>query len=193
MSRPARAPRNQFLLPVGDPLRPLVRRAVFTTLLASVVFFLFMAPTKQIHLIYNHAPWVNDPYDTVYSFAMFFVPLVAAIFMLQVSLCLKTESIPTSRVISILRGCRVAGVTMTIGLVTEWIAILDGANRSQWTFAQTGPLVALLVISSALTGQAIHAQLRVPRIVSQKRTENTESLDWIGDAEASASSVASAS
>ncbi len=182
MGTSGQSPRAPYALPVGDPRRQLIRRAVFGTLLASAAFFILTAPTKQIHVIYNHAPWENDPYDTVYSFAMFLVPLVAATFLVQVSLCLKSESLPVSRVISILRGCRVAAATMTIALLTEWIALLDGANRPQWTVLQTGGLVALLVISTVLTGSAIHAQFRVPKIENPEHTENMQASDWIGDA-----------
>jgi hypothetical protein len=57
----------------------------FGALLAVAPFVGFMVPTKQLPAIYDHAPWMNDPYDTVYSFAMFFVPLVAAGFAVQVS------------------------------------------------------------------------------------------------------------
>jgi hypothetical protein len=62
-------------LAVGDPRRPAIRRAVFGTLWSAAVFFLFTVPVKQIKPLYGHAPWQNDPYDTLYSFAMFFVPL----------------------------------------------------------------------------------------------------------------------
>lgn len=60
-------------LPVDDPRRPRIRRAVFGTVWAAAIFCVFAA-TKEIKPIYNHAPWLNDPYDTVISFTMFFVP-----------------------------------------------------------------------------------------------------------------------
>lgn len=60
---------------VGDPRRRLVGRAAFGTLLAAAVFLVFTG-TKQIKAVYFHAPWSDDPYDTVLSFTMFFVPLV---------------------------------------------------------------------------------------------------------------------
>ena len=78
-----------YVMHVGDLRRPLIGKAVFGTLLASAIFFLFTA-TKQTKSIYFHAPWVNDPYDTVFSFTMFFVPLVAATALVQVSLCPKS-------------------------------------------------------------------------------------------------------
>jgi hypothetical protein len=95
------------VLPVDDPSRPSIRRAVFGTLWTVAVFFVFTA-TKEMKSIYNHAPWLNDPYDTFISFTMFFVPLVAAFLLVQVSLCLRSQPLSVARVVSILRACRVA-------------------------------------------------------------------------------------
>ena len=63
------------MLAVDDPRRPPIRRAVFGTIWAAAVFFVFAA-TKELKTVYGHSPWLNDPYDTVISTAMFFVPLV---------------------------------------------------------------------------------------------------------------------
>jgi hypothetical protein len=71
---------------VGDQRRRAIGKAVFSTLSTAIVFFLFTMPTKQVKPVYDYAPWLNDPYDTLYSFAMFFVPLATAFFMVQVSL-----------------------------------------------------------------------------------------------------------
>ena len=70
------------VLPVDDARRPPIRRAVFGTVWAAGVFFVFTA-TKEVKPIYDHAPWLNDPYDTVISFTMFFVPLVAACLLVR--------------------------------------------------------------------------------------------------------------
>jgi hypothetical protein len=106
-----------LVVPVEDPRRPLIRRAVFGTLWASAVFFVFTA-TKEIKPIYNHAPWLNDPYDTVISFTMFFVPLVAACLLVQASLCLRSEPLAIRRVVAILRACRVAVGAVIVDLVS---------------------------------------------------------------------------
>jgi hypothetical protein len=102
---------STYVMPVGDLRRPLIGRAAFGTLLASAIFFVFTA-TKQSSPVYVHAPWVNDPYDTVFSFTMFFVPLLAATVLVQVSLCRISEPLPTGRVVTILRACRIALAAM---------------------------------------------------------------------------------
>src|ERR1035437_9358361 len=107
---------STYVMPVGDLRRPLIGRAAFGTLLASAIFFVFTA-TKQSSPVYFHAPWVDDPYDTVFSFTMFFVPLVAATVLVQLSLCRTSEPLPARRVATILRGCRVAVAAMTTELL----------------------------------------------------------------------------
>src|ERR1039457_5189266 len=75
----------------GDRRRVAIGKAAFSTLWPAIFFFLFTVPTKQIKPVYNHAPWLNDPYDTLYSFAMFVVPLATAFLLVQVSVCRKVE------------------------------------------------------------------------------------------------------
>lgn len=62
-------------LAVGDRRRVAIGKAAFSTLWAAIAFFGFTVPAKQAKPVYEHAPWLNDPYDTLYSFAMFLVPL----------------------------------------------------------------------------------------------------------------------
>lgn len=93
-------------LAVGDQRRRAIGRAVLRTLWTAIAFFLFTVPTRQVKPVYEHAPWLNDPYDTLYSFAMFFVPLATAFILVQVSLCRKAETLPAN---GRARFCVVAG------------------------------------------------------------------------------------
>jgi len=167
-------------MPVGDPRRHAVGRAAFGTLLTAAVFFVLAVPTKQLKPLYDHAPWENDPFDTVYSFVMFFVPLIAAGLLVQVSLCRKTEPLPVSRVQSILRACRVVIATVLITVSSCWISVITGANRSQWTGDQTAPLIAGLAVLTALTAKAILDLHRAPKRIEP--SEDAPSTDWLGDA-----------
>jgi len=170
---------SPYVMPVGDVRRPLIGRAAFGTLLASAIFFVFTA-TKQSNPIYVHAPWVNDPYDTVFSFTMFFVPLVAATVLVQLSLCRKSEPLPTGRVVTILRGCRIALGAMTIELLSAWVSVAVGANRSEWTAATT-VLIALLILCSTVTGKVIVDVVRAPYLPSPDRVEELQESDWLAD------------
>ncbi|HXQ76144.1 MAG TPA: hypothetical protein VN791_06570 [Acidimicrobiales bacterium] len=169
------------VIPVGDPRRPLIGRAAFGTLLVSAAFFLFTA-TKQMKPVYVHAPWLNDPYDTVFSFTMFFVPLVAGILVVQVSLCRKSEPLPVARVVNVLRGCRVAVGAIMVELLTAWVSVAVGANRSDWTGDATGLLLALLVLCTTATSRVIADLHRAPRFPSPDATPTTASPDWLADA-----------
>jgi hypothetical protein len=170
---------SPYMMPVGALRRPLIGRVAFGTLLASAIFFVFTA-TKQISSVYVHAPWVDDPYDTVFSFTMFFVPLVAAIVLVQLSLCRKSEPLPTGRVATILRGCRVAIATMTIELLSAWVSVAAGANRSEWT-ASTAVLIALLIFCSVVAGKVIVDIVRAPHLPSPDRVEALQESDWLAD------------
>lgn len=170
------------ILPAGDPRRPAIRRAVFATLWTSITFFVFTVPAKQYAPLYDHAPWLNDPYDTVYSFAMFFVPLVAGFFLVQVSLCRKPEPLAVSRVRSILRGCRAGVTVMAATVVSCWISVAEGANKSQWTGGATGALVGGLVVVTALTILVIVALLRAPSLSMDASPRWEPDIDWLADA-----------
>jgi len=171
---------SSYAMDVGDPRRALVGRAAFGTLLAAGVFFVFTM-TKQIRPVYLHAPWYNDPYDTVFSFTMFFVPLVAVAFLMQVSLCHKTEALPIGRVVTILRGCRIAVGAIFVELLSAWISVALVANRSQWAGGVTTALITLLFLSTMVTARALVVVVRAPRLQRPPRTEEFEGSDWLAD------------
>ncbi len=169
-------------LAVGDPRRGAIGKAVFSTLWAAIVFFLFTVPAKQIKPVYNHAPWLNDPYDTLYSFAMFLVPLATAFFLVQVSLCRKVEVLPAERARSVLRGCRVAAILMTATLASCWTSVAVGANRGQWNDTTTAALVVGLAVVTGLDIRAVVMLVRAPRL-GRSGPSRTEAIDdWLGDA-----------
>ncbi len=169
------------VLPVDDARRPPIRRAVFGTVWAAGVFFVFTA-TKEVKPIYDHAPWLDDPYDAVISFTMFFVPLVAACLLVQVSLCLRSEPLSTARVIAILRACRVAVGAVVVDLASAWVAVALGANKSQWAVRATGAEVGLLVLATLVATKATVHLVRVPRLPSSAHFHGVDAPDWLGDA-----------
>jgi hypothetical protein len=73
------SPPSSALIPVGAPWRLALRRPVFGALLLVGVFFLCTAPVKETPFLYSHAPWLNDPFDTVISFMKFFGTLIAVL------------------------------------------------------------------------------------------------------------------
>jgi hypothetical protein len=176
----ALSPPTSSLIPVGLPWRSALRRPVFGCLMLAAVFFLCTAPVKQTASLYNHAPWLNDPFDTVISFMMFFVPLIAAFCVPRVMLCRRAEPLPAARVLDVLRGCRLvlAGVGLT--LLTEWVSVVLRENRAQWNGA-TWLQVGLLAVMSIATAWLLRdlRRLGLPR---RAGAESGASPDWIADA-----------
>ena len=172
---------DQSTLPASDPRRLQVRRAVFGALWAAAIFSVFTA-TKTIKPMYIHAPWFNDPYDTVISFTMFFVPLVAACLLVQASLCLRSEAISTVRVVNILRACRVAVGAILVDLASAWIAVALRANDTEWTVLATGVEIGLLVLATGAGLLATIHLVRTPRLLTPAQLHDPHAPDWIGDA-----------
>jgi hypothetical protein len=170
----------EFELAVGDSRREAVGRAVFGTVWLALAFFVFTAPTKQLAVLYDHAPWLNDPFDTVYSFAMFFVPLTTGCFLVQVSLCLKTQPLPLVRVRLILRTCRVAVAAVAATLVSCWLSVATAANHAQWTVVPTSALIAALALVSVLAVRVAVQLLRAPRFTDACKEVRT-APDWLAD------------
>jgi hypothetical protein len=138
---------------------------VFGSLALAVGFFLCTAPVKEIPALYDHAPWLNDPFDTVISFMMFFVPLIAIFCGPRVLLCRRSEPLPASRVLDLLRGCRVILAGVSVTLVTEWISVVIGENREHWnaaTWLQIGLLAAMSAAALAVIWEL--RCLRLPRV-----------------------------
>ena len=169
-------------LAAGDRRRVAIGKAAFSTLWAAIAFFVFTAPTKQVKPVYEHAPWLNDPYDALYSFAMFLVPLATAFFLVQVSLCRDVEVLPTERARSVLRGCRVATIVMTATVASCWISVAAGANKAQWNDSTTAALVAGLSLVTVLDIRAVVMLARAPRLGRSGASNSDVADDWLGDA-----------
>jgi hypothetical protein len=176
----ALSPPTSELIPVGSPWRAALRRPVFGSLALAAVFVLCTAPVKQTASLYDHAPWLNDPFDTVISFMMFFVPLIAVFCVPRVMLCRRSEPLPAARVLDVLRGCRLvlAGVGLT--LLTEWVSVLIRENRAEWNGA-TWLQIGLLLLMSIATAWLLR-DLRRLGLPARADTEGAASPDWIADA-----------
>lgn len=139
----------------------MIRRAIVSTLLAAAFFTATTGPLKQVKALYAHAPWVNDPYDAAVSFAMFFVPILAACCLGRVLLCRTGDELPAARVIDLLRGCRVVLGLIVVTLLAQWAALAAGANSAQrdgGTWAQ----VAVIAAATVLVARAVADLRRAP-------------------------------
>ena len=149
---------------VGDRRRVAIGKAAFSTLWAAITFVVFTVPGQAGQTALRGCTLLNDPYDTLYSFAMFLVPLVTAFFLVQVSLCRKARCFRAERARSVLRGSRVAVIVMTATLSSCWISVAAGANRAQWNASTTTALVVGLAVVNGLDTRAVVMLARAPRL-----------------------------
>ncbi len=167
-------------LHVGDPRRTLVWLAVRRTFLLALVFSLSTGPVKQLAPLYHHAPWENDPYDTVVSFTMLFVPFVAVLGLARVWLCRTNEALPLARVRDVLHACVVVIVCVLFTSATEWAAVAAEANRRHWNAATWLQLALLTVVTVAAVPAVV--DLRRARLPRPSRGPSRPPIDFLGDA-----------
>jgi hypothetical protein len=152
---PGPPPQEQVGIAVGDPMRVALRRCVIGVLWCAAAFLVFTVPTKQIPSLYGHAPWLDDPYDTVYSFAMFLVPLIAAFVCIPLALCRSSQRLPSTRVSSLRRGCRLALAVMGATAISCWSSVAAQANRSQWNAATVALVAGLAAVTLLVAKSAV--------------------------------------
>jgi len=141
------------MISVGDRWRASLRIPVFGTIGLAGLFLLCTVPVKEEPSLFNHAPWLNDPFDTVISFMMFFVPFVALLCIPRVLLCRRALPLPATRIRDVLRGIRVVLVGVGVTLVSEWIALAIRDNQRAWngaTWLQVGVLATMTSLTIGL-------------------------------------------
>lgn len=134
------------------------RRAVVAVLVLAAVFEAAMYVTKETPAIYDHAPWLNDPYDTPVSFALFCVPLIVVPSALRLLACCR-RSQSRRRLADLIRACGVALAVIAATLAACWAAFAQGANQPAWTSVTTIQVVTLALLSAGSVAGA--AGLRV--------------------------------
>lgn len=167
-------------IPVGDEWRATLRPPVFGTLGLAAVFFLLVAPIKETPWLFDHAPWLNDPFDTVISFMMFLVPFVAVLCIPRVLLCRRSEPLLAARINDVLRGVRVILALICFTLASEWIAVAIHGNERAWNDA-TWIQIGLLAFMSccALVLVILARRTRNPQFASVSPSQTTP--DWLSD------------
>ena len=168
-------------LPVADARRPRLGRAVLGAMLVAALLEAFALGVKEFRPLGDHAPWMDDPYDVVTSFAIFFIPIVGAFSAVRLALCRRFEPLPVSRVTDLLHGCLVLLVIALATAASDWIAVAVGADRGSWT-SVTPALVAGLglvtLVALVAAGAVVTESRRLPRLDWADPT----APDWLADA-----------
>jgi len=134
------------------------RRVVVVLLTFAATFEAALYITKETPAIYDHAPWLNDPYDTAVSFALFCVPLIGVPSVLRL-LASRGQPQAQRRLTDLIRACGVALAVIAVTLAACWAAFAQGANRSAWTSATAIQVIGLVLLSAGSIAGA--AGLRV--------------------------------
>ena len=176
------------LLPVADSRRPGIGRVVVGAMLVAGLFEAFALGAKELRSLGDHAPWMDDPYDVVTSFAIFFIPIVGALSVVRLALCRRLEPLPLSRVIDLLHGCVVLLVVVLATAGSDWIAVASGTDRASWT-SVTSAIVAGLGLVTLLALLAAGALVVMGRRLPRRVRPDPASPDWLADATVIASGV----
>ena len=168
------------MLAIGDPRRSAAGRAVIATLLVAAMFAPYALAAKEIPALYQRVPWHDDPYDTLPSFTIFFVPLLAGLILLRIPLCRREIPLPTSRVVGVLRACRVALAAVLLTAIAEWASVALRANMPSWDWTTVLIVALLAVITAAATAASLlvrHAAIRLPGAP----VRGARDPDWVTD------------
>ena len=130
-------------LPVSDARRPRIGRAILGTMLVAGLFEIFALGAKEFRPLGDHAPWMDDPFDVVTSFAIFFLPIIGALSAVRLALCRRFEPLPLGRLADLVHGCIVLLVIAMATAASDWIAVIVGADRGSWSPATLGLVVTL--------------------------------------------------
>ena len=146
------------LLAPADSRNRLARRAIGASLLAAALFEAVTFVSKQTPPVYSHAPWLNDPYDTAVSFALFCIPLIVAPSALRLAAGSRSDAVPAARLADLLRAAGIGLTVVAATMAAEWAAVALGANSAAWD-SSTGVQVGLLAVFGA-AAVACAARLR---------------------------------
>jgi len=174
------------------------RRVVVAVLTFAAVFEAALYITKETPAIYDHAPWLNDPYDTALSFALFCVPLIGVPSGLRL-LAGRRGSPSRQRFADLIRACGVALAVIAATLAACWAALAQGANRQAWSSVTALQVIGLVLLSAGSVAGAVGlrmaaAALRPGREVAAPPSTGSEphppdalpltsraNPDWLGD------------
>ena len=168
-------------LPVADARRPRIGRAIIGAFLAACLFELFALGVKEFGPLGDHAPWMDDPFDVVTSFAIFFLPIVGAFSAVRLGLCRRFEPLPLSRLDDLLHGSIVLiGVAITAA-GSDWIAVIRGVDHVSWSPVTELLIAALAVLTAGLVLAAAGLATEIRRLATLERSE-PGGPDWLTDA-----------
>ena len=140
------------------------------TLVNAVIFVVFALVTTQVMSVRSSSPWQDDPYDSVVTFTMFYVPITLFVILVRALLFRRGEPWPLYRVRQVIQSCTLLALLVTVTYITDWVAFAVQADRRLWD-ASTPWLIAGLSAVSALAALEWLVQARARRLVPRRAPE----------------------
>jgi hypothetical protein len=164
---------------VGAAHRTPVKRAVGWATVSGLLFALGAGLTTQYKPLRAHSPWQDDPYDVVVSFTQLVVPTLVAAIVLRASLYWPSVPQPARRATDLVRGAGAVVALCAATVVTNWVAVANGAHRADWATPGSWLIGGLGVVSAllAVAGAAVVAAAR-----RTLRVSAADPPDWVDDA-----------
>lgn len=173
---------SSHALPVSHPARPAVRSALSATLLNAAVFTAFAYVTTHVKPVRHISPWQDDPYDTVVTFTMFFVPMLSVLIVMRMTLCRRNRMLPLNRATQLLRAARVSAGLVAATYATDYVAVIARADRSMWN-GRTSWLIAALALASIAAAVNWAMLTRTRGILPRRADDGDQAVDdWLDDA-----------
>jgi hypothetical protein len=167
-------------LRVGDPVRRRAGLAVISSLAVVMAYWAVTVATKETHALELHQPWQDDPYDVPVSFDFVMLPLLVTVATMRAQLCRRHEPLPARRLVDLVHAAWVAVWLSGATALAEWIAVVLGLHRAEWTAATSWQVVALAVLSVAITACGM-LLLRGRRALARCARAGAQP-DWLTDA-----------
>jgi hypothetical protein len=166
-------------LVVGDPARRRAGTAILAALTLVSVFASASWFTKETSYLDLRQPWQDDPYDVLVSLDFVVLPVLVLLGAARTQLCRRYSSLPSRRIVDLLRVCGAAVGACLMTQAAEWIAVALGLHHASWDAATLWQVIALLVGTLGMTVAAagLHAASRAVRQVSRPGPQP----DWLTD------------
>ncbi|MFH9355327.1 hypothetical protein [Kitasatospora sp. NPDC017646] len=168
-------------LDLAHPARPAAAAALMTSAAGAAAFTLFAYLTTQVRAVRAGSPWQDDPYDTVVTFTMFFVPLLGTLGAARALLCRRDQPLPRHRVEQVLRAGLVCTLLVAATLATDWAAVAVRADRASWDGGTPGLIASLLPLTGLTVESLLLHRRAVRRLPEPVGGVEGTGGDWLDD------------